>query len=60
MTRTSTLRALVLADAADLARLERAQELRLQLERQLADLVEEHRAAVGGLEGADARRDRRR
>ncbi len=31
-----------------------AQELRLELERQLADLVEEHGAAVGGLEGADA------
>ena len=40
------------ADAAHLARLERAQELRLQLERQLADLVEEERAAVGALEGA--------
>ena len=54
MTRTFTLRGLRLADAADLARLERAQQLRLELERQLADLVEEHRAAVGRLEGAGA------
>ena len=33
---------------------ERAQELGLQLERELADLVEEQRAAVGALEGARA------
>ena len=46
------------ADAPDLAALERAQEPRLQVERQLADLVEEQRAAVGALEGA--RRGRRR
>src|SRR5690606_15057746 len=39
-----------------------AQELRLQLERQLADLVEEERAAVGGAEapGALAGRARER
>ena len=42
------------ADAPDLALLQRAQQLRLQLERQLADLVEEQRAAVGGLEQAGA------
>src|SRR5207253_1219460 len=41
-----------LPDAADLLRLERAQELRLHLERQLADLVEENGAALGRLERA--------
>src|SRR4051812_10131513 len=46
------------ADAADLAALEGAQELRLQLERQLADLVEEDRAAAGLLERADPAIDR--
>ena len=60
MTRTSTLRERVAADAAHLAPLERAQELRLQLERQLADLVDEERAAVRLLEDARARRRRRR
>ena len=40
----SVLRA---ADAAHATALERAQEPRLQVERQLADLVEEQRAAVG-------------
>ena len=39
-------------------RLEHAQELGLQVERQLADLVEEQRAAVGLLERAGAPRDR--
>src|SRR6185436_15679296 len=39
-----------LADALVLAVLEHAQELRLQLERQLADLVEEERALAGVLE----------
>ena len=43
-----------LADATDLARLDGAQELRLQLEGQLANLVEEDGAPVGRLEGADA------
>ena len=47
MTRMSTLRGAHLADAAHLALLEHAQELRLQIERQLADLVEEEGAAVG-------------
>ena len=40
------------ADALELAVLDHAQELGLQLERQLADLVEEERAAVGELEAA--------
>ena len=42
------------ADRIDLAVLQRAQQLDLRLERQLADLVEEQRAAVGLLELADA------
>ena len=54
MTRTFTLRGLRLADAPDLARLDGAEELRLELDGQLAHLVEEHRTAVGGLERADA------
>ena len=48
---------LVAADAPELARLEHAQQLRLHVEGQLADLVEEQRAAVGVLERALARRD---
>ena len=36
------------ADRLDLAGLQRAQELGLQLERQLGDLVEEERAVIGG------------
>src|SRR5262249_43045962 len=46
------------ADALDLATLEHAQDLRLQIERELADLVEEDRAARCGFEGALARSDR--
>ena len=42
------------ADALELLLLQHAQQLRLHLERQLADLVEEQRAAVGELEAADA------
>ena len=42
------------ADALDLALLDRAQQLGLQVELQIADLVEEQRAAVGQLELADA------
>ena len=42
------------ADALDLALLDRAQQLGLQVEPQIADLVEEQRAAVGQLELADA------
>src|SRR4029079_12299142 len=37
-------------DALELALLQRAQELDLDLDRQVADLVEEQRAAVGELE----------
>src|SRR5205814_2527117 len=43
------------ADARHLARLEDVEELRLHAQRQLADLVEEHGAAVGRLEEAGAR-----
>ncbi len=42
------------ADALELALLQHAQQLRLRLGRQLADLVEEQRAAVGQLEAATA------
>ncbi len=45
---------LVRAHALDLALLQRAQQHRLQLQRQVADLVEEERAAVGDLELAGA------
>ena len=47
-----------LADALELALLQHAQELRLQVERHVADLVEEERAAVGQLEAAARSRDR--
>ena len=60
MTRTSTRRYVDAADRLDLPSLQRAEKLRLQLERQLADLVEEDGAAVGLLEGARRGRDRRR
>ena len=51
-----------LADALVAPLLQHAQQLALQLQRQLADLVEEQRAAVGGLEAphAIARRARKR
>src|SRR5206468_244494 len=42
----------VTSEAANGARLDRAQELRLDVERQLADLVEEDRAAVRLFEDA--------
>src|SRR5262249_15050482 len=42
------------ADGLELALLHDAEELRLGLQRQLADLVEEDGAAVGELEAADA------
>ena len=48
----------VAADALELALLQHAQQLDLQLRRQLADLVEEDRPAVGQLEPADAPGDR--
>ena len=41
------------AEPLELALLEDAQELRLQVERELADLVQEERAAVGELEPPD-------
>ena len=44
---------LAAADRLELLFLEHAQELDLGLERQLADLVEEQRSAVGDLEPAD-------
>ncbi len=44
----------LLADALEMALLQHAQQLALQLERDFADLVEEQRAAVGELEAADA------
>src|SRR6185503_4274614 len=46
------------ADPADFLALEHAQQLRLHVERQLADLVEEHRAAVRALERARVRAGR--
>ena len=52
--RKSTLHRLLGADRIDLALLQGAQQLDLGFERQLADLVEEQRAAVGFLELADA------
>ena len=53
-TRTSTRGRPVAADALELALLEDAQQRDLRLRRQLAHLVEEDRAAVGGLEPPDA------
>ena len=50
----------VAADRAHLALLEHAQQLDLHLERHLADLVEEDRAAAGLHEQAGARRASRR
>ena len=58
MTRTSTGIVAIAADASDLAALERAEELRLQRGVEIADLVDEERAAVRVLEDACARRDR--
>ena len=57
-TRTSTLSVSVAAHALELALLQHAQQLRLQLEGQLADLVEEQRAAVGQLEAPELPRQR--
>ena len=44
-----------LAERVDLARLEEAQQLGLHVERDLADLVEEERAAGGGADDARER-----
>ncbi len=41
------------AEPLELPALQHPQQLRLHLERQLADLVEEERAAVGDLEAAE-------
>ncbi len=54
-TRTSTFDGAAGAHALDLPALQGAQQLGLQVQRQLADLVEEEGAAVGLLEGALAR-----
>jgi hypothetical protein len=51
-TRTSTSRGRGRPQRRDLAALEGAQQPALELERQLAELVEEQRAAMSGLEGA--------
>ena len=56
-TRMSTFSGLAVADADDDPLLQRAQELHLEVERQLADLVEEERPLVGDLELARPRRD---
>ena len=52
-TRTSRPDVVAAADAPERLLLEEAQQLGLQRQRHLADLVEEHRAAVGLLEQAD-------
>ncbi len=54
MMRASALMTVRAADPAEFALLEHAQKLHLQLDRHVADLVEEERAAAGGLEAADA------
>ena len=45
------------AETLELTLLQHAQQFRLQLQRDLADFVEKHRAAVRQLEAADALRD---
>ena len=52
MMRTSTRRSRLPPTRRTDAVLERAQQPRLQIQRQLADLVQEQRAALGALEGA--------
>ena len=52
MMRTSTWPGLVLPDAPDLPFLERPQQLDLHARRDLADLVQQEGAPVGGLEQA--------
>ena len=49
---------LAAADALELALLQHAQQLDLHLQRQVADLVEEQRAAVGQLEAPEPARHR--
>ena len=60
MMRTSTLIGCVLPEAFDDALLQDAEQLDLDFHRQLADLVEEDRGQVGGLEAADLPRERAR
>ena len=50
--RTSTFCGLRVAERLDLARLEEAQQLRLHVEAEVADLVEVERAARGGADHA--------
>ena len=58
ITRTSMVAGLGRAEPADLAALERAEELDLERGRHLADLVQEQGAAVGLLEEAELARPR--
>ena len=55
MMRTSTLIGLGFAERVDLALLEEAEQLGLEVEADVADLVEEERAAVGGADDAGER-----
>jgi hypothetical protein len=48
-----TLRGVVLSETIDLPLFKHAQEVRLHVERHLAELVQKERAAVGGLDLAD-------
>ena len=57
-TRTSTRCVRVPPRRSNSLLLQHAQQLRLQLERDVADLVEKQRAAVRQLEAADPLRDR--
>src|SRR6185369_11625097 len=53
----SNVASAVFAEARDAPLFEDAQEFRLEMQRKLTDLVDEHRAAVGRLENAGARSD---
>src|SRR5262245_3503766 len=48
----------IVAHALELAFLQHAQQLRLEIERDLSDLVEKQRTAIGELKAADAVADR--
>ena len=52
ITRTSTREGRRLAERTDFARFEEAEQLRLELDGELADFVEEQRAAAGGADDA--------
>ena len=58
--RTSTVSELGSPSGRDLARFEEAEQLRLEVEAELADFVEEQRAVAGGADQAEAGRGRRR